>query len=355
LVYSIVCLPVMSANYVAEQPLDVTLTSSFVVTLPAIVTFNSLPTITAISSTDPNCPGDGTGWNVFTSLKCQPSSTITLSGFNFLVNVNGSPSTPSLVLWDRTATTSILCLQPTLLNSTSITCVLPVPPDNSDAWEAFYDSLSTSVALSYSSAGLTSNSFLAGLYANLAGPSISTVSGCASSFGPLTVSGCAVGDMLTLVGTNFLADRVSVQASSAWQCVNISVVSWSMLTCNVAAPYQPVPSGQQIVAYVVVSVNNTLFTSGSFYLTLSTAAPPPSSHSSSASSPSRVVDIVVPIVVVLVVLLLAVGAWHWWRRAAVKRHGPTESGSESSSWLSSHHSPSDGASHTELGLYNRAT
>ena len=353
LVYSIVCLPQVGAGYLVQRPLDVTLTSSFVVNVPAAVTFNSLPTITAIASAE--CPGDGTGWTVYTSLKCQPGAAIILYGLNFVITGSGGALTPTVLVWDRTGSSSMLCQQPALINATSITCVLPTPPDNSDAWEQFYDSLTTSVSLSYSAAGLTSNRFSAGLYANLVGPTLSSVTGCASSSGPLSVSDCRVGDVLTITGTNFLAERVSVQASGSWSCANVTVASWSSLTCVVVEPYQPIPAGEQLVCSVITRLNNSLFASGAFYVTLATTSP---ASSSSSSSNTKAVDRAVPIAVVLVVLLLAVGALRWWRKSAVKRDSPSHPdnrSAESSNWLPSDHSASDAAaSNTELGVYSNS-
>ena len=219
------------------------------------------------------------------------------------------------------------------------------------AWKQYYDSLTTSVSLNYSAVAVTSNLFSAGLYAHFAGPSITSVTGCTSSSSAVSVVGCTVGATITLTGS--FIDGTSVQGS-VWQCQNVNISSWTTLTCTIGTPYGSFTPGQPIAGYAVARLNNSLITSGSFYITLASTPSEPSNSSSSSSS-RRAVDIAVPIVVVLVVAAVAVGSLCVWRKKVVKRRSQPDSGSDSSSWLSANHSPSDAASHTELGSYGRST
>ena len=315
--FRVICLPTLASGYIPGQLMDVTLNRTGLITVPAAVSFNSLPTITALSAAA--CPGDATGWNVYTNLKCAAGSTITITGMNYPTD---SVCTAALTvqLWDRTHSTTIACLQAAVASATAITCVLPVPPDNSDAFEQFYFSgtTTTSVVLFYNQS-LQSNVFPAGLYQSLAAPVVSSVTGCAGATATaLNVSNCQVGDVLTVSGSNFLVG-LDVMYRSVWSCSQVMVLSWSQLTCVIPG----LGSLNTQIAYpLAVSgyVNGTLLASNPFYVSFTESSP---SSLSSTSLSTATIAVVTVVVVLAGFVLVALALLAWRRKGRGRSSGAT--------------------------------
>ena len=337
----VVCLPTLDNSYTAGTLMDVTLNRTVLVTAPAVVSFNSLPTIISLSAAD--CPGDATGWNTYTNLKCAAGATITINGWNFLTD---PVSTAALIiqLWDRTHSTFIQCLQLVIVNTENVTCVLPLPPDNSDAFEQFYFSgtASTSIVLFYNQS-FQSNVFPAGIYQSLNAPTVNSVTGCTSTSPPSTaITGCQVGNILTLTGSNFIVGS-DVQYGTVWSCEQVNVVSWNQLTC-VIKEMGSLSTGQAYPVVVTVHINGTLLASNAFFLSFA-ASPPPSSSSNSLNATTTAIAVVV--VIFAVSISAGTGVYIWWRR--VRRHNRSGAGKN---WLPREQPHSDDNPVTELESYS---
>ena len=306
------------------------------VTLSQAVSFTDAPVLTSISS----CSTDA-WFSVYIPKtnpgsffpRCYAGSTVYLSGVNLLPS-----STPFAIVlsapvsgFGRTPVTA-QCQQPTYINATTLSCVLPTPPAG---FTAGGDSLF--VQLQYPAINATSNWLTTSrLYDQPTAPRVTSVQGCDSltspSTSPLAVSGCRWGSTLTIQGS-FLLGNTSLSLGGPNL---VSYPSWGMRLSSAklsstqvvltlspqslyALPNLPTPDADAVddltfATSLYFSQGGYILTSNAFFITFASALPVPALPSSDVGGRHSRATIVVAAVVPAVVLLVAVMAALWVRR-----------------------------------------
>ena len=218
-------------------------------TLSGAVSFTAHPTINSLTSQF--CPPDFTPRSGPLALYCAPYATLTIVGsfFSDLSTLSVQITSPGVsskgVPYTSLAATNVM------FDSTNVlTCVLPDPGN----WFAYSSYLNVQVL---ENATYSSNVVAAYLYYNAqSDPHITSIQGC-SQPSPSTagVAGCQVGDLITLVGVNFLASlSTQVQLFSqgdTFVCASARVLSSTAMTCLL--PYMP---GLLLDSVVPIRISN---------------------------------------------------------------------------------------------------
>ena len=145
-----------------------------------------------------SCYNDGLATTaVFTRVGCPPNAVITVRGMNFPLN-----NTVVVTVGDRpsvgfASSVTVTCQTPKVASAGIITCVLPVVPSGTEL--SFYEQL-TLVNVQFVQSAVQSN-ITAIVYSLPDLPVITSItSTCLVQNGPLTVSSCRAGDVLTISG-----------------------------------------------------------------------------------------------------------------------------------------------------------
>ena len=185
------------------------------VTYPSVVSFAVTPAVTAfVRCSSYVAPSYADSSQV---VACVPTSTLTMQGVGFPVGQQVNAQliyNPSLV-----QPINITLQSPAVVDKNTITAVIP---SMTDAQARVFWGTQTGVRLAFSSTpGIRSTN--AYLVAYPDSPSITSVTGCEVSAGPLTALRCRSGDVLTLQGINLKKGQARMQFwdvddYSAWPC-----------------------------------------------------------------------------------------------------------------------------------------
>ena len=324
-------LPVIPDD-VPGQAWDLTLaTPTGSVVIPSVISYTSAPAISAaVQCRD---VGDGTPF----SLNCPPGSTLTLQGSNFPLDPLVSVAiTTSLA---PTQWASALCGQATVVNSRTITCA--VPSLNATLAPLLYGD-QNSIRAFFPSTSQQTNPMLAQVMAYPDSPVITSVSGCQSSNGPLTLLGCSPGSVLTLSGANLAMtplSSISIEFDDPWYyfnevCIPLSA-SNSSVQCQlplITTDSSSIEEGQLLTfTYTAAVTTRSSYRANPFQLVFTWTSPTSSSSSSSSSNSAA---IIAAVLVPVLVIAAAVLAWLYYRRVAAQKRGGLDGRSEGSGRLS---------------------
>ena len=301
-------------------------------TLPQAVSFTDQPVLTSVLS----CSDDAwfsqylpiTQPGTFHP-RCFAGSTLYLTGLNllpattpFTVTLSG-PQSP-LIRFPVTAN----CLQPTYLNATTLSCVLPSPPAGLNSGGG-----TVLIQIRYPSANATSNWLTTStIYDQPTSPRVTSVQGCTGiaspAASPLAVGGCQWGSSLTIIGS-FLLGNTSLPLSgpslasypnwgmslSKAQLSSDRVVLTLTLQALYSLPNLPVSDadlmgGNTYQVSLYFSQAPYMLTSNAFSITFAPSLPDPVGPASTAEggagdTGSRSSTVVVAVLVPVVVLVLA--------------------------------------------------
>ena len=255
-------------------------------TLPSVFSFVSGPVVTAIDT----CYDDAAVTNLYSARwGCPPAAVLTIRGMNFPLHDSAVVAFYSALdsYPDAAVLVNETCLAAKLVSAGVITCVLPVPANGT---EYAYYGTDVLLAVSFVESGMLANLTSASVYTFPDLPLITSVSGtCLGSSGPLSVSSCRAGDVLTVSGqylfptpqviyslrpVNNGAGQFNPSCSvvqSTWndssiQCRFDSFDSFFPLAFNVSIVY---------VLTTAVGPNYALWQSNPFYVSFVNATAPP--------------------------------------------------------------------------------
>ena len=266
-------------------------------TVTGAIIYTTNPTIIAITS--PFCPPDfAPPTNAPVALYCSAYSQLTLVGVYFQdlstlqVNITASNLQP------------LVCDNLAYLTSTELTCTLPAAsilfaqsgPHGLTVWE---------------NATFPSNTFRSYLYtAPNNQPNIASIQGCATvNTATRVVSGCAAGDRITVVGSDFVAFSGNAQVQlwadgEIFVCSAPRVLSSTQLTCSL--PYLPALTVGSAVPIRIANLNGR---QSNWLVAINyNVDSSEQSNSQSASSDARFIvtlSVLLPIIAILIALLVA--------------------------------------------------
>ena len=268
------------------------------------VAYTAQPSISAITPCEDHALAGLGSW-------CQPGALLTISGSRLYVDT----SVTVLLVSSRPLEINVTCPQPTVVNSSTITCLLP-ELDSISAAQFYGRSVRLLVLFNFST--VVTNTLVRTVY-NLPGaPYIASISGCDLSVSARDVSSCHSGGILTLSGHNFSGSSISIYSITSqpyFSCFLLPGNSSTMVTCRlplfdpVDAPFVADNPYTLIMSIVTLSSRPTVVASNTF--TVSFTYPPvtPSgsqTEKSIAASPTIILlSTIVPVLGVLIVGTLA--------------------------------------------------
>jgi hypothetical protein len=272
-------------------------------TLSGAVSFTAHPTINSLTSQF--CPPDFTPRSGPLALYCAPYAILTIVGsfFSDLSTLSVQITSPS-VTSKGVPITSLVATNVMFDSTNVLTCVLPDPGN----WFAYSSYLNVQVL---ENATYSSNVVAAYLYYNAqSDPHITSIQGCSQpSPGTAGVAGCQVGNLVTLVGVNFLASlSTQVQLFSqgdTFVCASARVLSSTAMTCLL--PYMP---GLSLDSVVPIRISNMNGRTSNWLVAVNYQ-----SLSSTSSSETKKFVISLAVLVPIVALLLVVVAVLCWCNA----------------------------------------
>ena len=265
------------------------------VTLPAAISYTTNPTI--VSVTSPFCPPDFAYpyTNAPIPLYCSAYAQLTLVGVYFqdlstlTVNITAGYSDQALT-----------CGNLTYESSTDLTCTLPAPPSRS-----FAQSIHGITA--WENATFASNTFRAYLYTvPEVQPNIVAIQGCSSvDSRTRVVSGCRVGDVISVVGSGFVSIGSNTQVQlwadgEVFLCAAPRLLNSSLITCML--PYMPAMAVDTVIPVRIANMNGQ---QSNWLVAVNYNAA--TADSTSAANDSRFIitlAVLLPVVTVLIVLLI---------------------------------------------------
>ena len=284
---------------------------------------------------------------------CRPGDTVTISGSNFAAGAQ-------VLLTDDPRSdpvqSSTFCLSPRVLDRSTITCVLPTFAEAAYRQLMYGRSVGLSVFLP--SINQTTNVLsIPVLFGYPDSPVIHSVTGCEGLTGPLSLSRCRGGDVLTVRGANLLtgggdtnANLIHLGRYDVGQC-SLLPSSRNATTVLCRLPDADALEEKGVDEGDVVAINyKQIFYLGqtswdkygnltTFTVTYDPLPEPvlPEAPSDETSS-VNIAAIVAPIVVVfVVVIILLAAAWVWRSRRVGGRSGQpaaTDGGGEAKWWQS---------------------
>ena len=253
---SITCWMPVIPDYVPGQYYDVQLVNTAgAVSLAGLISFVGGPVLTYMTQ----CVNYGIGAPRQLGGGCQPGTPVLIYGVGFY------PDDSLQILFTRFGpTANFSCLQPSFINSTTLSCTLPTAASSSSNVSMFLGR-AVSLQVSFGSAGVLTNSISVTALDWPNPPLVSTVSGsCSASNSALAVIGCAMGTVLTMSGSNLNGTSVSVYSSGPivqngvslgftyFQCV-LQSVSPSAISCLLPTP------GDEIMGSITPGVSYKFF------------------------------------------------------------------------------------------------
>ena len=298
--------------------------------LPSAVQFTTAPSAAFVAT----CSRVGLGSYL---PNCLPGTTVTISGSNFLPDVQ-------VILTDDLRKLSTTCLTPRVVDKNTVICVLPVFQNATEARLMY--GRNVRLSLFFPSTTQTTNTLLVYiLFAYPDSPILRSITGCEASTGPLSLSRCRSGDVVTVQGANLIGGRnsgvtlVSQSRVVSGSCALLPESSNTTVLCRVPdlddSSY--VQDGDVVYIYYELSFYdgqlswNKYGNLSSFTFTLDpVAVPAPPSDPSDDSSSVNVAAIVAPVVIVFV-LVAVLGGWLLRRRVMETMTGEDRA---SSAWTS---------------------
>ena len=343
------CNPAVAAGLLPNTAYPVRFSNALgSLTLPSYMSFTVQPSIAYIAPCTPTPLATSTpSLYRINSPSCQPGASLTIRGSQFptgnqtvAVNILSSSSSSS----SSTQAFNLSCLTPTVIDSTSVACVLPAASAIANATTSSLYGRTVYVRLAFGASSVWTNGVGTQLFRNPQAPNIVSLvaAGCdsttTSSFfpgSPLQASNCASNATLTLTGSNFNGSRLTVSGSAYTATQQTSTTTTTVLSSTLTQvvvqlpdinnpPSTPIVSGTPYQFAVATNAPSYLL-SGVFLVTF--AAAPPSSPASSAAASSSglstgaIAGLVVAGVLgaVIVCAVLAVMSVRLLRRARVKR------------------------------------
>ena len=296
-------------DLVPGQYYDVMLSTSLAsTTLPAAVAF--APTPSLVSLTSQFCPPDFLPGSSVAALNCAQGSVLTLVGSFFSPLPSMAVLVSSLLPSYNAQYLSVQCEQLAMRSSYELTCQLPAL-DPKAATAASFFTLGSQVVVTDNATASRSNVLTVRLYGNpLSDPRLDSVQGCGSSDrATRRVSGCSVGDVITLQGANFVTSRSTLvqlfAAGDAFVCASPRVLSPSAMTCIL--PYTPPLAVDAVLPIRIYNMNGA----ASNWLVAvdfgsSGGSDPPAADTAGGSDLRFVVTLalLLPLVVLLLALLI---------------------------------------------------
>jgi hypothetical protein len=317
--FFVACLLPAIPNYVSNAPYDIVVTNGAgSLTLPGAVSFRDGPVLVGMTScidyAGPGQQQSGGG--------CQPGTAITLSGFRFA----NDPTVSILLQSMRGSPTNLSCLQPAVINSTTLSCVLP--PATAASMALFIGQY-VRLVVAFNSSTVLSNAVSTTVIDWPNPPLITAIGGsaCAVSSSALAVSSCSPGGELVLYGSNLNGSGINIYNSDMTiNGYSISSFYLTLLTVTdtaitIALPQwgEGSPPIQPNVTYVITGFeqnNHGLFRRlNAFTIAFAETAPSGPTDSESSGQSNRlaiIVGVIVP-VVVLSLVTLAVLVWRCQR------------------------------------------
>ena len=314
------------------QAWDLTLsTPAGSVSFPGLIAYTSAPYIGATVACRP------VGDTSFLSPYCLPGQVLTMLGSGFPTPFD--PSTAVVIGNGRaTAPVTVQCAPVTQLDLNTLTCTLPIL--NGSTADAVYGQYN-SMELSFPTYKLSTPTLRAYILSFPDSPVLSSVEGCTSSNGSLTLSGCRPGDVVSFTGrylntssfANTYISHFDEDFRNYVYCNPLSATDTSM-QCRLPYVTQETSSIQEgdLLTWSMRTtrppLTGTGFANQPFQMTF-TWQPPPTPGQSTASS--NVAAIAAGVLVPVLVLALAVAVYLWYRRTH-KAPSPrnAEGGSEES-------------------------
>ena len=296
---------------------------------------------------------------------CQPGAVLTIRGSQFplgdrtvQVNILFSPTVSSGL-----SAFNLSCLTPVVVESSTVTCILPMVTNTSISSVIFGRTLY--MRLGFSSSSVWTNSLATVLLRSPQAPDISSLSsrGCDPTTtstlypgNPLQATNCASNATLTLTGANFNSSRIvaSGVAYTALQqtwTFTATVLSSSLIQVVVQLPDINNPSTTPLVTgipyqFTLAMYPLTYMQSGVFLVSFASTPPSiisPSSASSTLSSGAMVGVVVAGVVAAAVCTLLAVLMLQRMRTKRLTSGSGSENGSSSLRPRQSHEDSSSDA------------
>ena len=291
-----------------------------VIVLPGVVGFTSLPSLAAVSV----CWWSGL-WAINGNplSRCVAGETLTVTGRRFmqqstsLVNVTFTTQ-PSAITGGPPFT--FTCLTPTILNDTTLTCVLP--PVN----RAGILGQALTVGTTWSD-GYSTNQLTRYIYDWPNAPRILCMQGCGMSSNlssGLGLQNCQQGEVITLQGTNleipggWLAQSLYITGFPVWYCAPLTVQSNRSITCQLAtAAEYALPVYGAEFTLILRPINSPGYGFGSNAFTIAFTSSPASSSGGAnggnegSSGDSMTVAVVASVLSVMALLgLVAAGVYY---------------------------------------------
>ena len=309
------------------------------VTLPSLVTFSSSPSLAYLVA----CVETGLRVVRLSSfyIVCSAGSTLTVRGARFWSDplLDVQLSTVGEMMVSPKQAVNVSCLQPTVVNARTITCVLP-SLINSTLSSLFVGVVSY-VRVLFPTTGQVTNAASGIIIAAPNSPVLTSVTGCAVSNGTLVVSGCRGGDVLTIRGSNL--DAVGLSATfgpssvSSWYVCTV-LPDWTTSEMQCRLPYVDATDSSIVagVMYTMVWVvrnplNAQTLVGHSIQLSFTWDGVPSAPPAGDASPSTTDATAVIAGVVVTVFMIAVAGLVVWLRRRRLRVTKRRGRGS-SSSW-----------------------
>ena len=294
-------------------------------TFPGLITYSTAPYLSSLVSCTNFSPYDTNPF--YTS--CTAGRTLTVLGSNFpkdpalSIVLSSSPGPTALGL----PPLNVSCLTPLWVDSRTLTCV--IPSLDAAVGPRFWG-VTNAVRAVFPSTGQASTALSAVIVAYPDSPIVTSISGCAASTSPLSVTGCKGGDVLTLRGFNLST------AASAYIQLYDEYVSYQLVHLEVLPG---VTSTLVQAALPFVSPADSPFVAGLQYqvrwFERRTIAGPLTTWSAAygtaffvqfdwavvegTTAQSNLPAVLAGVLTPTLVLALALAVWLGWRRVQVKR------------------------------------
>ena len=240
------------------------------VILPQAVGVSFAPSVSAVTSAQ--CAVDVQSTTTQPRMKCVGGETVTLTGVNFRTDVD---SFAVLLSNPFNASQQLNCSQPALLNSTRLTCVLPVPPASYFGLDTFLGNGYVQVQVVYDDLQ-TSNAYLLYLYDSLSSPVFSSLSapGCslpsidpATGLSP-TYAGCYAtnGALVTVAGVRFNPLGMNMQSPLGIYCNPVGPINVTAFICRLGGISNSPETLATAYPFYLVTTAGSWLTSHLFYL-----------------------------------------------------------------------------------------
>jgi hypothetical protein len=242
----------------------------------------------------------------------QQNSTIVVYGVNFYADPTLQVRLAPYSTVGLFGEFNMTCDEPTWINSTAISCHLPVL--NATAGPKFWGLLSK-LTVTFNSSQVVTPQLVVTVYDYPTAPQVQSVTGCRSAVTALQLSGCANGAVLTLTGLNFgvwnATDRyIQSRDYPAFRCAVLPGGSPTLMRCALDPDY-PIVIGQLYVFTLHVSYLESAF----FRITFAADAPPSTGGGNGSSNGAIILTVVLCVTLPLLAVLAGVT---WWKRKQCK-------------------------------------